>query len=229
MSLFAIGDLHLSLSVPNKTMSVFKGWDNHMQILENNWNRLISPEDTVVLVGDSSWAMRIDDAVEDFAFINKLNGKKLILKGNHDYWWTSLQKMNDFFEKHSFNNLSILHMNHYQYEDYGICGSRGWVNMDGEPHDEKVLKREAMRLEASIKSAVAANLKPLVFLHYPPVFQSACSYEILDVLYKYNISECYYAHIHGYACKNAITGVSDNINFTMLSSDYLQFVPKQIL
>lgn len=229
MSLFAIGDLHLSLSVSNKTMSVFKGWDNHMQILEENWNKLVSPEDTVVLMGDSSWAMRIDDAVEDFAFIDNLHGKKLILKGNHDYWWTSMQKMNDFFEKNSFSTLNILHMNHYQYENYGICGSRGWVNMEGEAHDEKVLKREAMRLEASIKSAVSANLKPLVFLHYPPVFQSACSYEILDVLYKYNITECYYAHIHGYACKNAITGMSDNINFTMLSSDYLQFVPKQIL
>lgn len=229
MSLFAIGDLHLSLSVPNKTMSVFKGWDNYIEILQHNWNKMISPEDHVVLMGDSSWAMRIDDAYEDFNFIDSLNGTKYILKGNHDYWWTSMQKMTQFFAENNFNTLNILHMNHYKYGEYGICGSRGWVNMDNEPHDEKVLNREAMRLDASIKSAVNAGLKPIVFMHYPPIFQNACSLEILDVLYKYNISKCYYGHIHGYACKNAIQGMSDYINFSLLSSDYLQFVPKQIL
>ncbi|MGN1480478.1 metallophosphoesterase [Porcipelethomonas sp.] len=229
MSLFAIGDLHLAISDKSKSMSVFSGWDNYMELLEDNWKRLIKPEDTVVLAGDSSWAMNIKSAYEDFQWIEKMPGKKIFLKGNHDYWWGSLKKMNDAFSSWGFTTINILHNNHYRYENYGICGTRGWVNMPGEPADAKVLAREAGRLAASLESAKREGLEPLVFLHYPPVYGNNCNFDILEVLYKYEVKHCWYGHLHGVSIKYAINGERDGIDFQLISSDYLQFVPLKIL
>ncbi|MCD7742648.1 MAG: metallophosphoesterase [Ruminococcus sp.] len=228
MSLFVIADLHLSLSV-DKPMDIFGGWDNYVNRLEESWQCKVKPEDTVVIPGDFSWAMKLQDALEDFKFLDRLNGKKILSKGNHDYWWSSLQKMTKFFVDNNINSISFLHNNCYQYGNYGICGTRGWISENGETEDKKVLLREAMRLETSITDAEKQGLKPLVFLHYPPIYLSGINEEIMSVLRQHNIKECFYGHIHGkkgHAC--AFKGNYDGINYHLISSDYLQFVPLDI-
>jgi len=232
MSLFVIGDLHLSYGVPGKTMNIFNGWDNYQNLIEKNWNELIKNEDTVVLAGDTSWGMSLEQAGPDFDFINKLPGTKIVLKGNHDYWWSTKKKMEDFMKSEGFETIKILHNNHYAYKNYGICGTRGWVNVPGESgaQDTKVLLREVQRLETSIKSAMSENLDPLVFMHYPPIFGSNFNYDILDILYRYKIRECYYGHIHGRSGHSlCVKGLYDDINFHLISGDYLQFIPHKIV
>lgn len=229
MSLFAIADLHLSLSV-NKPMDIFgERWVNHVEKLTYNWNETVSENDIVVIPGDISWAINFEEAKADFEYINKLNGKKIISKGNHDYWWSTLSKLNTFLEVNNFDTIKFLHNNHYQYGKYGICGTRGWINETSVPADAKVLAREAQRLEVSIQSAVNENLEPIVFLHYPPVFGNESNYDILDVMYKYNIKECYYGHLHGSAHKYAICGEREGINFNLISADFVQFCPKLVM
>ena len=178
MRLFTIGDLHLSFGVPEKPMDIFGGWKDYQTLLEQSWREKITEEDTVVLAGDFSWGMNLQQAEADFAFVQKLPGKKILLKGNHDYWWTSLKKMEDFFTAHGFDSLHILHNNHYAFGQYGICGTRGWVSMQGEAADAKILAREVQRLQVSIQSAVSAGLEPIVFLHYPPIYGSSMNYDI---------------------------------------------------
>lgn len=228
MSLYAIADLHLSLSV-DKPMNIFPGWDNHVERLEKNWQNMISADDTVVIPGDISWAINFDEAKADFDFINRLNGKKVILKGNHDYWWNSMAKMNRFLEDNGFDTITILHNNHYPYGEYGICGTRGWIKDTEEPADAKVLAREAGRLDASIRSALNDGKKPIVFLHYPPIYVNDRNREILDVLYKYDIKDCYYGHLHGNAHRFAVCGEVDGINYQLIAGDFVQFCPKLIM
>ena len=229
MSLFAIADLHLSLSV-NKPMDIFgERWSNHIEKLTKNWNETVSEDDVVVIPGDISWAINFDEAKADFDYINKLNGTKIISKGNHDYWWSTLSKLNAFLAENNFDTIKFLHNNHYSYENYGICGTRGWINETSVPADAKVLAREAQRLEVSIKSALNENLEPIVFLHYPPVFGNESNYDILDVMYKYNVKECYYGHLHGNAHKYAICGEREGINFNLIAADFVQFCPKKVL
>ena len=141
MSLFVIGDLHLALGDKSKSMDIFDGWENYTELLGQSWNSLVSAEDTIVLAGDISWAISLEKGYEDFKWIHNLPGRKIILKGNHDYWWNSRKKMEETFEKWGFDSLNILHNNHFQYENYGICGTRGWVNMPGESADAMVLAR----------------------------------------------------------------------------------------
>lgn len=228
MSLYAIADLHLSLSV-DKPMNIFPGWDNHVERLEKNWQNTVSADDTVVIPGDISWAINFDEAKADFDFINRLNGKKVILKGNHDYWWNSMAKMNRFLEDNGFNTITILHNNHYPYGEYGICGTRGWIKDTEEPADAKVLAREAGRLDASIRSALNDGKKPIVFLHYPPIYVNDRNREILDVLYKHDIKDCYYGHLHGNAHRFAVCGEVDGINYQLIAGDFVQFCPKLIM
>ena len=233
MSLFVIADLHLSFGVPDKTMRIFNGWDNYQQLIEKNWLELIKPEDTVVLPGDISWGMSLQQARADFDFINRLPGNKIIIKGNHDYWWTTMSKMENFMKAEGFDTIKILHNNHFRYDEkYAICGTRGWVNVPGEsqPQDAKVLLREVQRLETSIKSAISEGLDPLVFMHYPPFFGSCFNYDMLEVLYRYKIKECFYGHIHGRSGhKLCVQGEYDDINFHLIAGDYLQFIPHRIM
>ena len=233
MSLYVIGDLHLCFSDPSKTMSVFAGWDDYQQRIERSWLDTVKPEDTIVLAGDISWGMSLQQAEPDFRFINDLPGRKIILKGNHDYWWATLNKMEGFFAENGFDTLHILHNNHYEYEGFGICGTRGWVNgTDGgkDVQDEKVLKREVQRLETSIKSALDAGLEPIVFMHYPPIFASNFNYDILEVLYRYKIKSCYYGHIHGRSAHAlCVTNTYDDIDFHLIAGDYVQFVPEKVM
>lgn len=226
MRLFTIGDLHLSFGVPNKPMDIFGGWKDYQKLLEQNWRAQIAPEDTVVLAGDFSWGMTLQQSEADFAFIQQLPGQKILLKGNHDYWWTSKKKMEEFFAANGFDTFSILHNNHYAFGSYGICGTRGWVSMQGEAADAKILAREVQRLEVSIRSALSAGLEPIVFLHYPPIYAASMNHEILQVLHQYQIKQCYYGHIHGKGHSYAFQGPYEETEMHMISSDYLQFCPK---
>ncbi len=227
MSLFVIADLHLSLGV-DKPMDIFGGWDDYVSRLEENWQSKVKPEDTVVMPGDLSWGMNFSQSFKDFEFVNSLNGIKIISKGNHDYWWNTKNKMDKFLSENGFDTIKILHNNHYKYGNIGICGTRGWINDNGEPADQKVLAREAGRLSVSIESALKEGLRPVVFLHYPPVFANSCNYDILEVLHKYDIKQCFYGHIHGKAKSLAINGVRDGIDYRLISSDFLQFDPMDI-
>lgn len=227
MALFVMADLHLSLSV-DKPMDIFSGWQDYVSKIEENWQKKIKPEDTVVIPGDISWAMGLEQSLPDFEFLNKLNGKKIIMKGNHDYWWNTKSKMEKFFADNGFDSINILHNNHYEYEGIGICGSRGWINETSEPADKKVLAREAGRLTVSIESALKADLKPVVFLHYPPIYGTSLNYDMLEVLHKYNIKWCFYGHIHGSGSEYAINGCRDGVNYRLIASDFLQFDPMDI-
>lgn len=230
MSLYVLADLHLCLGDPDKTMSIFAGWQDYQERIEKNWRELISDEDTIVLPGDISWGMSLSEAAPDFKFIESLPGEKIIIKGNHDYWWTTKKKMEDFLQNEGCGSIKILHNNHFSFGKYGICGTRGWVNMPGESQDEKVLRREVQRLETSIKSALAENLEPIVFLHYPPIFATNFNYDILEILYRYKVKDCYYGHIHGRSAHElCVTNTYDDVNFHLIAGDYLQFVPEKVL
>lgn len=228
MSLYAIGDLHLCLGAP-KPMDVFGGaWVGYMEKLREGMS-ILTPEDTVVLMGDLSWALSLENAAADFAWINRLPGRKIILKGNHDYWWSTLAKFQKFCQANGFENLEILNNNCFEYQDYAICGTRGWYyeeNRSGQ-HDEKVFKRELIRLEASLK---AAGERPkLVFLHYPPRSKGYECPEILELLQKYDVRRCFYGHLHGPSHKVALEGQWDGIEYRLLASDYLGFKPYRVL
>lgn len=227
MSLYAIGDLHLSFGT-NKPMDIFFGWEGYVERLEENWHKAVSPEDTVVIVGDISWAMKMQEAKADFDFINKLPGKKIILKGNHDYWWDTKAKMDRFLAENSFTSISILHNNAFACDKYAICGTRGWISDNSEPADQKVLLREAGRLDTSLKAGLKLGLEPIVFLHYPPIYGNDENLEILEVLHRYKVNRCYYGHIHGLGHKRAINGVRDGIDYRLVACDFIDYTPINI-
>ena len=226
MALFVLGDTHLSLGGA-KPMDVFPGWNGYVEKLEANWRKLVKPEDTVVLAGDISWSMRLADTRKDFAFLNGLPGRKLIMKGNHDYWWSTANKMNAFFRAEGFDTLRLLHNNSYTVDGYALCGTRGWLFDADEPHDEKVMNREIGRLRLSLQAAEPGKEK-LVFLHYPPVYTGADAPEIVAVLKEYGIRRCFYAHLHGKAIRFAVQGEVDGIRYKLVSADGLQFCPYKI-
>ncbi len=228
MALFAIADPHLSLG-SDKPMHVFAGWGGYVERLEQNWRQLVAPGDTVVIPGGISWGMSLEESLTDFRFLDSLPGRKVLMKGNHDYWWTTRSKMEAFFAGNRLDSLKILHNNCVAYENYGICGTRGWIFEKGEPQDVKVLAREAGRLEASIQDALKKGLEPLVFLHYPPVFGEEISQPILNLLMKYEIRRCYYGHLHGPAIYHAVRGSWFGLEFYLISADSLNFTPFQIL
>ncbi|MDR0821603.1 MAG: metallophosphoesterase [Oscillospiraceae bacterium] len=225
MSLFAIGDLHLSLSGA-KPMEIFKGWENHVERLTNGWNTTVSDTDTVVVIGDLTWASGLDNADTDFRFINdRLNGEKIIIKGNHDYWWNTLSKLNTFFEANGFTRMKVLHNNAFKVENTVICGTRGWLNDDGKPADLKILKREALRLEESLKAGQKLDGELTAFVHYPPIYSGNENPYLLESLVKYNVKRCFYAHLHGAKVRGAFSGERYGINFSLCSADSVGFTP----
>lgn len=227
LKVFAIADLHLPFGA-NKPMDVFGGWNNYVSRLENNWQKKVAPEDTVIIPGDVSWALRLEDTLKDFEFIQKLNGVKVFLKGNHDFWWSTRSKVERFWADNGFDSLHLVQNDCYKLGNIGICGTRGWINDDSEPADAKVIAREALRLEMSINSALDAHLTPVTFLHYPPVYANTCNYDILEVLHKYNIKYCFYGHLHGNTHNFAINGTRDGITYRLVSADFLRFEPLDI-
>ena len=229
MALYAIGDLHLSFS-SNKPMDVFGGgWENYIEKIELGFSQL-SPDDTCVLCGDSSWAMSLDESLADFRFIEALPGKKVILKGNHDYWWTTVTKMKSFFVDNSITGIDFLHNNCYFYEDTAICGTRGWIS-ESEldlAHNAKVMHREASRLRASL-SAAGGAADILCFFHYPPRYKNAVCEEMIDVLNEFSIKKCWYGHIHSQGRRFAVQGIVDGVSYNLISADFVDFVPQRIL
>lgn len=225
MSVFAIADLHLSMGT-DKPMDIFKGWQDYSSRLEQNWRALVSDEDTVVVAGDISWAMKLEECYADFKFINDLPGKKILLKGNHDYWWATKRKIDDYLKSNGFDTIQILFNNSFTVEGITICGSRGWYYDADTEADIKVINREVGRLKLSLDSAKESETKPIVFLHYPPVYNELECTEIMDTLISYGIKECYYGHLHGaHTHKNAVTGLYKDINMHLISTDYVDFTP----
>ncbi len=226
MSIFAIGDTHLTFST-DKPMDIFRGWTDYVERLEKNWRAVVGEEDTVVIPGDISWAMSLEQAKKDFAFLHSLPGKKLIMKGNHDYWWTTKKKMDTFLAENGFDSLSILHNNAFRVGDFTVCGSRGWF-FDAENSDSKVLLREAGRLDMSLSEGKKLGGELIVFLHYPPVMTNVCCNEMMAVLKKHGIERCYYGHLHGESTLKAVRETVDGIKFSLVSADFLEFCPKLI-
>ncbi len=223
MAIFVIGDLHLSLGA-DKPMDVFPGWEGYLPKLESNWRTLVKDEDTVVLAGDTSWAMRLEDTREDFSFIQGLPGQKWLLKGNHDYWWTTARKMETYLAANGFNTLHILHNNCCRVGRFALCGSRGWPFDDAAAQSAKIMSREAGRLRMSLESAQDAGEK-LVFLHYPPVFGTGCAQELVDLLNAHGVRRCFYGHLHGRAIRYAVQGDCGQVRYKLISADGLAFCP----
>ena len=226
MALYALGDLHLSLN-SNKSMEIFgDGWQDYVSRLKEAFSAL-RPEDVTVLCGDLSWGMSLEESLEDFRFIDALPGKKYLLKGNHDYWWNTAAKMNRFFAESGFSTLRILHNNCYEYGGYALCGTRGWFYEEERGgHSAKIFNRELIRLEASLKAA--GEREKYCFLHYPPLYQGYRCPEILRLLKEYGVKLCCYGHLHGASHRRAIEGMWDGTEFSLVSADYLKFVPKKI-
>lgn len=226
MALYVLGDPHLSFRA-HKPMDVFGGaWDGYVDKLRAGLS-VLREEDTIVLAGDISWGMSLEEAEEDFAFLNSFPGRKLILKGNHDYWWTTANKTYQFWAEHGFTTLNLLHNNCYEYGEYALCGTRGWFwEEDQNGHNQKVFNRELMRLEVSLK---AAGERPrLAFLHYPPLYQGYRCQEILDLLERYQVKSCYYGHLHGGSHRLALEGVHGTVEYHLVAGDYLGFRPLKI-
>ena len=226
MAIFVIADLHLSLGAADKPMDVFEGWQGYLPKLERNWRTLIAPEDTVVLPGDISWAMSLEDTREDFAFLNALPGKKIILKGNHDYWWTTLNKMNRFLEVNGFDTLQILHNTAIQAEGVFLCGTRGWMSDVQGPEDEKILNREIGRLRMSLEAA--GEGEKLAFLHYPPLYPGQMEGGLANLLKEFGVSRCFYGHLHGVSIRYAVQGEHDGVDYRLISADALKYCPYKI-
>ena len=226
MAIYVIGDLHLSFST-NKPMDIF-GWGNHSEKIKKNWLEKVKNEDTVILPGDFSWATYLQDTYKDFEFLNNLPGKKILSKGNHDYWWTTVTSMKKYLNENNFENIDFLYNNSFFVEDKIIVGTRGWVNSWRSQENYKILKRENDRLKLSIEDGIKKygnNKEIIAFIHYPPFYKESVSEEIdfIKTLKKYNIKKCFYAHLHGDSHKEAIEGIVNEIDFKLVSSDYLKF------
>ncbi len=223
MSLYVIGDTHLSFGV-NKPMDIFTGWSDYVSRLEQNWRNTVGDDDVVLIAGDISWGLDLNESLPDFKFIESLPGKKILMKGNHDYWWQTKSKMDKFFLANEISTISILHNNSYRIGNISVCGTRGWFYDAHGEHDEKVIRREAGRLKKSFEEAQKLGGEPVAFLHYPPVFGGVECPEIMDTLRECGIKRCYYGHLHGK--KNhasAVSGIYDGIEFYLISGDYTQF------
>ena len=227
MALYAIGDTHLSLSNSKKAMDVFGGrWTGYVDKLREGF-QVVQPSDTVVLCGDLSWGMSLEEARADLAFLNALPGRKILLKGNHDFWWTTASKMNRFFEENGFR-FELLHNSALPYEDKWLCGTRGWfLEQEQSGNNEKLRAREAQRLELSLKAA--GEGEKLVFLHYPPLYQGYRCPELLEVLRRWQVRRCCFAHLHGASVRLALQGEREGTDFTLVSADSLNFVPRKLL
>ena len=238
MSIFVISDLHLSTNT-DKSMEVFgTRWQNYCQRLKKNWNKVVSPSDTVIVPGDISWALTLEEAIPDLMFLDSLNGTKIIGKGNHDFWWSTLTKIDTVFKINHIDTIKILHNNAYVVENIIVCGTRGWYtdshqqNAINTPDYAKIMNRELIRLKISLDEAVklkgTSDSQIVVFFHFPPVWNDFVSQEFLDVLSEYNISNCFFGHIHGNYSINRCF-MYKNVNFQLVSSDFLDFTPIPII
>lgn len=228
MSLYAISDLHLSFNV-DKPMDIFGDkWALHERKIESNWSSLITDEDTVLIAGDISWGMKESESKDDLNWINNLPGRKIISKGNHDYWWGSISKLNSSYDK-----IKFIQNNFYTYKDYAICGTRGWICPGSDKFtekDKKIYDRELIRLELSLSEALKNGYeKFIVMIHYPPVNEKFQKSGFLEIFEKYKVKKVIYGHLHGMTEDKLASELNGNIEYIMTSCDYLDFCPKKIL
>ncbi len=238
MSLYVIADLHLStLDSTDKSMEVFgKRWDGYMTRIKNNWERLVTENDTVVIPGDISWALSLEEAVSDLKFIDALPGRKILGKGNHDFWWTTMKKHGELFSREEISTISFLYNNAHETDEYIIAGTRGWwwddeaKNQPENTDFQKMVRRESLRLSASLEAARALKekspeKKTVVFMHFPPFWGGKASEELIAILKEYGISDVFFGHIHS-GLIEADSFVYDGIKMTLISADHLGFIPK---
>ncbi len=216
-------------------MDIFQGWQDHEKKIKNNWENTVSESDTVVLVGDFCWAKNFEEALPSFDFVEKLPGKKILLKGNHDYWWSTKSKMENFFASNNLTSFNILHNNHYVVENVCICGTKGWPlenntleNNEDSNVNHKLINRETERLRFSVTSCLHLNLPILAFIHYPPIYKQQTCDGILDILKQYKIQKCYYGHIHGNAKQYSVNTIVDDVAYQLVSCDHINFSPLKI-
>lgn len=229
MSIFVIGDLHLSFNNP-KPMDIFgDNWSGHEEKIRSNWIENVSEDDLVILPGDFSWETYLEDTKLDFDYLNNLPGKKLLLKGNHDYWWTTVTSMRAFLKENNYTNIDFLYNNSYEFEDKIICGTRGWSIID-EDADKKLINRELIRLELSLQEGInkyGTDKEIIVFMHYPPITKakivSEKEAEFVQLMKKYNVKRCFYGHLHGASIADAIEDEVEGIEFKLVSADGLDF------
>ena len=229
MALYTISDLHLGFNV-EKPMDIFGDkWKNHCQKIKENWLEKIKDDDMVLIAGDISWSLKEEDSKYDLDWIDELPGKKIISKGNHDYWWNSLSKLNALYE-----NTKFLQNNFYVYEDYAICGTRGWICPGSDKFtakDEKIYKREIIRLKLSLDAAKKQGFeKIIVMLHYPPTNEKFQKSDIVNIIEEYGVEKVIYGHLHGPVLQGKLlNGVWDGVEYMLTSADYIDFDPKRIL
>jgi len=233
MSLYVISDLHLAFGI-DKPMDIFGGeWIDYMKKIEENWLATVKDGDIVVMPGDFSWATYLSEAEMDFRFIENLPGKKILSKGNHDYWWTTMNKLNEFLINGNYKTISFMHNNSYSFDGYVVVGTRGWKlptedNFSSE--DQKIFNREVQRLELSIKNAkINPGDKIIATLHYPPFDSSKNPSKLVEIMKEYNVNTCVYGHLHGMGLKNGFEGTYDGIDFKIISADYLKFKPYKLV
>lgn len=225
MAIYTIADLHLSFNT-NKPMNVFGiNWENYEEKIKQNWIENVKEEDLVVLPGDFSWSMYLDETIKDFEFINALPGTKLLLKGNHDYWWSTVTSMRKFLKDNNIENIDFLYNNSYEFDNKIIIGTRGWA-LSEDQEDKRLNKRECNRLELSIQDGIkkyGEDKEIIAFMHYPPISKVYMNTEYIEILKKYNIKRCYYGHLHAGAIQEALEGNIDGIDFKLVSSDGVNF------
>jgi predicted phosphohydrolase len=239
MSVFVIADLHLDTRTNEKSMEIFGNkWQGYLDKIKSNWTRVVENNDTVIIPGDISWALATEDSIPDLKWIDSLPGKKIIMKGNHDFWWSTVSKLNTIFEQNQINTIDILYNNAIEVENYIVAGSRGWfvdrsqqnAKMQNVDH-EKIINREVIRLKLSLDAAKklqeASGKEILAFFHFPPVWGDFECKEILEILKQYNINRCYFGHIHGCYSQNSLI-TWENIEFRIISADFIDFIPRII-
>lgn len=227
MALYAISDLHLASS-GEKPMDIFGAkWLNHHEKIKENWMEIVNENDTVLIAGDISWSMKMEQGMEDLRFIDELPGKKVMVRGNHDYWWTSISKLNSLFD-----NMDFIQNNYFTYGEYAICGTRGWVLENSskfDAHDRKIFDRELIRLRLSLDAALKDGYEKIIcMIHYPPIFPNMQESELLKVFEEYKVEKVIYGHIHGYGLSNVYEGVKNGVEYILTSCDYIDFKPIKI-
>ncbi len=234
--IYVIGDLHLSFN-EDKPMNIFgDNWENHSKKIQEDWQTKVKEEDTVLLIGDFSWSMKLVDTLKDFQYINNLPGKKILLKGNHDYWWTTVTNMQNFLKEYNIHNVDFLHNNSFEIENKIICGTRGWaVNLEETENSKKMIARESNRLQMSIENGInkfGKDKEIIVCLHYPPIMKINIAKNettpFMEILKKYNIKRCYYGHLHGDSIKDAVEENVDGVELKLVSADGVDFKLQKI-